>query len=140
MSRGRHSRCHAYTVKKRRCRHLHAANTKYCATHRQLYRLEKPSECPVCMEALPEQLRPTKCGHYLHKHCLDQWLVNNTTCPVCRTQLGCVSSQPPPPHPTHPSRINLDELTLDGRQLWEVVLANIERMISDIQALRSESN
>jgi hypothetical protein len=27
----------------------------------------------------------TKCNHLFHKICIDKWLENNTTCPLCRT-------------------------------------------------------
>lgn len=27
------------------------------------------------------------CGHTFHMECIDKWLANNTTCPLCRTSL-----------------------------------------------------
>ncbi|CAL0327938.1 unnamed protein product [Lupinus luteus] len=59
-----------------------------CYTKRmKLYCLE----CSVCLCELKEgdKVRNLKCKHTFHKHCLDQWLLQEyyATCPLCRKKL-----------------------------------------------------
>lgn len=47
------------------------------------------SQCPICLEALIlETLKITKCQHTFCVVCLDKWLTENHTCPMCRTDLN----------------------------------------------------
>jgi len=39
--------------------------------------------CPICLELLNAPKR-TKCGHYFCGECIDVWLNNSITCPLCR--------------------------------------------------------
>jgi hypothetical protein len=46
--------------------------------------------CTVCQEELKEGERVRtiqKCQHLFHASCLEPWLADNTTCPVCRTPI-----------------------------------------------------
>lgn len=47
-------------------------------------------ECAVCLNEFEDdetlRLLP-KCDHVFHPECIDMWLGNHTTCPVCRTDL-----------------------------------------------------
>jgi len=55
----------------------------YCDTHKNKYRLEKPDECPICMDEISEISEiPLECGHWIHKECLK--LTNIHKCPMCR--------------------------------------------------------
>lgn len=60
-------------------------NEKYCKLHHKQFGLEKPEECPICMESLENTDRPTQCGHWIHKECLMKW--KEDTCPMCRTPI-----------------------------------------------------
>ena len=44
-------------------------------------------KCIVCMQNYKHReffrLLP-KCNHGYHKKCIDKWLKNNLTCPICR--------------------------------------------------------
>jgi hypothetical protein len=61
------------------------SNEKYCCNHKNRYRLEKPDDCPICMEHISEETEtPLECGHWFHKSCLIQ---TNKKCPLCRSQL-----------------------------------------------------
>ena len=61
--------------------------------------------CSICHVSLSEEdVLRTKCNHQFHTVCLCKWLVNKTTCPLCRTQFTsgeinemCVSIPKPPP-------------------------------------------
>jgi hypothetical protein len=42
-------------------------------------------DCTICLTTLNiGDIRQTTCGHLFHKHCLEQWMLRNTTCPICR--------------------------------------------------------
>jgi hypothetical protein len=46
--------------------------------------------CTVCQETLKEGERIrsiVKCQHLFHAVCLDPWLKNNTSCPICRVEI-----------------------------------------------------
>ena len=44
--------------------------------------------CPICLSALTTyETRQTPCNHIFHKHCIEQCMLYNTTCPVCRRVL-----------------------------------------------------
>merc|ERR1712070_17554 len=47
--------------------------------------------CSVCYEPVGEGTREARklpCGHSLHRECLDGWLKENRTCPVCRKEVS----------------------------------------------------
>ncbi|KAJ3692168.1 hypothetical protein LUZ60_012518 [Juncus effusus] len=48
---------------------------------------EKNNECSICISALEdgESVREMPvCKHLFHKDCIDRWLQNHVTCPICR--------------------------------------------------------
>ena len=62
------------------------SNNQYCSNHQQRYRLEKPDDCPVCMDSISgETETPLECGHWIHKSCLVP--TNLHICPVCRQNM-----------------------------------------------------
>ena len=50
---------------------------RYCKTH-------FVGECSICLSQIEDHLVKTKCGHFFHKKCLEQWLETANTCPECR--------------------------------------------------------
>ncbi len=41
------------------------SNEKYCCDHKYRYRLDKPDDCPICMEHISEETEtPLECGHW----------------------------------------------------------------------------
>jgi hypothetical protein len=59
-------------------------NSNYCSKHAHTYRLEKPEDCPICLEKISEETeRPLSCGHWIHKNCFNKCQSNN--CPICRS-------------------------------------------------------
>ena len=46
------------------------------------------TECGICMEEIKSKdMFKTKCGHNYHNCCITQWLLPNSSCPICRKQL-----------------------------------------------------
>ena len=43
--------------------------------------------CSICQDNSEVIIRILKCNHYFHITCIDKWLSNNKTCPVCRYNL-----------------------------------------------------
>jgi len=44
--------------------------------------------CPICLgENTVEQFVQTECKHVFHLPCLQAWLIQHQSCPVCRTLL-----------------------------------------------------
>ena len=46
--------------------------------------------CAICLEDLDADAARLPCGHQFNQACLDRWLADSRTCPVCR----CSVSQP----------------------------------------------
>lgn len=44
--------------------------------------------CPICMTEYTEgdEGRKLNCKHAFHKSCIDEWLTNDNTCPICRAK------------------------------------------------------
>ena len=46
--------------------------------------------CSICFEQFndEEECRELKCNHMFHQKCVDTWLTEHITCPVCREETG----------------------------------------------------
>jgi hypothetical protein len=53
--------------------------------HRSCCAGEEPESCAVCLNDLEDDdlVRRLPCGHGFHKACVDKWLRQNKTCPLC---------------------------------------------------------
>lgn len=53
---------------------------------------ENQNTCPICLDEFTadDRLRflPCKGKHSFHKHCIDEWLIQNDTCPQCREHMN----------------------------------------------------
>ncbi|XP_072040041.1 RING finger protein 150-like isoform X2 [Amphiura filiformis] len=45
--------------------------------------------CPICLETYTSSdcIRILPCKHYYHKNCVDQWLIEHRTCPMCKLNI-----------------------------------------------------
>ena len=45
-------------------------------------------DCPICMDILASrEISRLRCGHSFHKTCVDEWLAEHRTCPMCRANV-----------------------------------------------------
>ncbi|KAJ8961635.1 hypothetical protein NQ314_005887 [Rhamnusium bicolor] len=42
--------------------------------------------CAICLGPLKFALKALTCTHIFHENCIQKWLINNKTCPICRTE------------------------------------------------------
>jgi len=59
---------------------------------------EEELTCSVCLEQVldGEMVRTLPCLHQFHSACIDQWLRQQGTCPVCKFKLSGPETPPPP--------------------------------------------
>jgi hypothetical protein len=48
---------------------------------------EKEEMCPICLESVNEPRKTEKCNHTFCSLCLEKWLSENKTCPLCIQRL-----------------------------------------------------
>jgi len=67
---------------------LDSIPTEKVCTHDQ-ERLDEEKACSVCLEDLLEDevVRRLRCDHIFHIPCVDNWLRENKTCPVCKVEV-----------------------------------------------------
>jgi E3 ubiquitin-protein ligase RLIM len=51
---------------------------------------DAPKTCTICVAEYTEgnKIRILPCSHEYHVHCIDRWLFENSTCPICRRQVA----------------------------------------------------
>lgn len=52
----------------------------------EMVEIESSEKCTICLDDCEVAVR-MKCGHIFHEICIDTWLEENTTCPLCRINL-----------------------------------------------------
>ena len=72
-------RCSGICKSGQQCKRM-IKNGNVCKTH-------YTGECSVCLEQITTSKVKTKCGHFFHKSCIEKWLEQQNTCPICRIQL-----------------------------------------------------
>lgn len=74
---------------KRYCKSPLYPNYSYCSRHceyeQPFKQIEKPDECPICVEKLSEDDKALKCGHWVHKGCIIK--SGKSKCPICRIHI-----------------------------------------------------
>jgi hypothetical protein len=61
---------------------------KYCECNDVIIKYTETDEtdtnCSICYETLDTNVIETSCEHRFHKNCIDEWLSQQQTCPLCR--------------------------------------------------------
>lgn len=59
------------------------------STHKCTEEESKDEMCVICIVDFEKDaaLRMLPCKHKFHTKCIDQWLANNSKCPICRTEM-----------------------------------------------------
>jgi hypothetical protein len=61
---------------------IHAAPGTLCDTGKKM------GDCPICYEEVTKGTSTTtRCKHVFHQTCLQRWMEENNTCPMCRATL-----------------------------------------------------
>lgn len=54
---------------------------------------ETTDACSICLDPLcSSPIREMKCGHSFHQRCIDRWVQNQATCPMCRDPIELSTS------------------------------------------------
>ena len=48
---------------------------------------EEYTHCIICIDDNINDLVKTECNHIYHKKCINKWIKENNTCPICRVNL-----------------------------------------------------
>ena len=45
--------------------------------------------CPICLEDynIGDTLNELICNHFYHKKCINNWIISNNNCPICRSSI-----------------------------------------------------
>ena len=69
--------CTENTKKGNQCKINCLKNFDFCHLH--------SPDCSICCEKLYyKQVQELHCGHLFHNECVERWLEENNTCPMCR--------------------------------------------------------
>ncbi|XP_075475840.1 RING-H2 finger protein ATL46-like, partial [Primulina tabacum] len=64
--------------------------------YKEITGLKEPFDCAVCLGEFSNsdklKILPD-CSHAFHIHCIETWLMSNSTCPLCRTPITNISSE-----------------------------------------------
>ncbi len=46
------------------------------------------TQCSICLTDLKKNIKTLKCKHPFHENCINDWIANNNTCPLCRDTIS----------------------------------------------------
>lgn len=89
-------------------------------------------DCSVCLADFEEgeQLRRLPCTHHFHIDCVDQWLVINKTCPICRKPIT---------EPESDARGDRENIGADNNQEANNNDADVDSVVVDVSPSDSSS-
>ncbi|XP_062201637.1 probable E3 ubiquitin-protein ligase ATL45 [Phragmites australis] len=91
-----------------------------------------PEDCPICLEPFGDddgvRVVPA-CGHLFHAPCIDRWLDERNSCPVCRCAVVCYCAN---------DRARDAAVAVGGDGVADGQEAVLERVVAMIEAIRDE--
>lgn len=66
-------------------------------SYKDIIGLKEPFDCAVCLSEFSflDKLKfLPNCTHAFHIHCIETWLLSNSTCPLCRSSIGLGKETP----------------------------------------------
>ncbi|TPX37822.1 hypothetical protein SeMB42_g06856 [Synchytrium endobioticum] len=68
-------------------RDMVATRAQYISNVCEYHETENPRNCIICTTdfEVGEKIRTLSCDHQYHRNCIDNWLFEHTTCPLCRS-------------------------------------------------------
>jgi hypothetical protein len=127
------SLCEAFTKSGKTCKNKPSSGCKFCHRHSRQYSLEKPDECPVCMESTENIKYPLQCGHWIHLECLLKW--REDTCPMCRELIKFTRKEKIKKNAIHRNqdrRMRRDSNQYEDVEIPYSILELIESLLQDI--------
>jgi hypothetical protein len=78
-----------------------------------LFNTNNNDDCSICLSKLSKLVISSKshtlsCNHTYHKNCIDEWFKNNSTCPLCRTNITIIQQKVQPPSLEQPLNITIN--------------------------------
>ena len=132
-----HKTCCAKTKKGNKCKNRvssinHGESIKlFCKRHTKQYGLEKPVDCPICMEPLTDNDNPIQCGHWIHKDCLMKCKAE--TCPMCRSAIKFTQEEKRIRKKLHPKNIeSRDDVSIEEIYIPEEIFEFISSFIRGV--------
>ena len=107
----------------------------YCKFHVP----KKLGDCPICYEEITtETSKITRCKHAFHKTCLERWMEENPTCPLCRADIRPTTGQLRPRRPITSQEAALSsQLFNSGNSFFVTYLNDLERQGVDLTTIRN---
>jgi len=85
---------HKSGVKGAKWHNIHQLPTRTFKIRKSVEQSKSQNSCCVCMEDFDddELLRTLPCLHFFHKKCIDKWLLQNSSCPICKFDILKITS------------------------------------------------
>ena len=93
----------------------------YCKIHAD----KKLGDCPICYEEVTKGTSTTtRCKHVFHKACLERWMEEKPTCPMCRENIRPTTGQLRPVIEDYPHAAAAAVRALQRREAEETLAAD----------------
>ena len=94
--------------------------------------------CSICQNTIePNTIlrKINNCSHYFHINCIDNWLKDHTTCPICRQPINNANANTNANTNTKTENINLKLPEAPNSKLEYENISPIDKEISELEAL-----
>ena len=111
----------------------------YCKFHLPHTKSETIGDCPICYEKMTSSnMIKTSCKHEFHRSCLERWMEENPSCPMCRTDIRPTTGQLRPRRATSLQESALSSQHVNnGNSFFVTYLDDLERQGVDLATIRN---